>query len=446
MSGYDPTLICCISYLCAMSAEEQLLKQCLTAIEAQLGWGPASGWSNQDFTDLSERILAKTEVQLSPTTLKRVWGRVAYRSSPSPTTLDALAVFLDYPNYRAFRQAAETAAPPPHPKLRRKARNPLRLYAYYLAPLGVLAWLIYYFAPAPSIAPATAAPETPTETLNPNDYHFSFRPVTTGIPNSVIFNYNASAAPYDSVFLQQSWDGRRRAQIPRAGDTYTSIYYYPGFYNAKLLVGNQIVQHRDVFIRSDDWVAAVAQDPTPIYLPLDQVRQNGQLAITTKQLTNLDLPLEPPPTTMLTTAGQLTGLFTNDFSFRTRLRHGYTAGSAACQHTQVTLLLKGSAIIIPLSQPGCVAELDLFANGQSVSGRDHDLSAFGAIGDTFLELAVTGKDNLLTFAVNGKDIYTLKTTDPVREIIGIRYAFAGTGAVEDVVFRDSGGVVWEEGF
>ncbi|MEM6770071.1 MAG: hypothetical protein AAF597_05755, partial [Bacteroidota bacterium] len=147
-----------IHYLWAMVAEAQTLQSCLSAIEEQLGWGPAAGWTNQDFTELSDRILAETDVQLSATTLKRVWGRVAYHSSPSPSTLDALAVFLGHANYRAFRQATATAEPPP----RRKARNPLRLYVYYLAPLGVLAWLIYHFAPQLTPAPAAPVPLSPS--------------------------------------------------------------------------------------------------------------------------------------------------------------------------------------------------------------------------------------------------------------------------------------------
>ncbi|MEM6769406.1 MAG: hypothetical protein AAF597_02380, partial [Bacteroidota bacterium] len=293
---------------------------------------------------------------------------------------------------------------------------------------------------------ANVPKENITVPINPDDYHFSFRPVTTGVPNSVIFNYDASAAPYDSVFLQQNWDDRRRAQIPRSGNTYTSIYYLPGFFNAKLIVGNQVVQTRDVFIRTDDWVAAVDQDPVPVYLPIEDVRQNGRLSVSTAQLRALDLELEPPPTTLFTNVGPLEGLFTDDFVFRTKLRHDYTAGSAACQQTQILLLLKGSAIIIPLSRPGCVAELDLLAGGKMYSGRDTDLSAFGAIGDTFLEVSAIGKDDLLTFSINGKTVYTVESEDVAREFVGIRYEFSGTGSVEKVSFRNSSGMVWEEGF
>ena len=78
------------------------LESCLKEIENQLGWGDASTWSSQDFISLSERIFEITGTQLSQTTLKRVWGKVKYDSSPTATTLNTLAVFLGYENWRVY--------------------------------------------------------------------------------------------------------------------------------------------------------------------------------------------------------------------------------------------------------------------------------------------------------------------------------------------------------
>jgi hypothetical protein len=319
-----------------------------------------------------------------------------------------------------------------------------------LLPLAALALVIALLSSGTSSAPfgsALGPLAAAAKDINPDDYRFSFRPVTSGVPNSVIFNYDASAAPNDSVFLQQNWDNRRRVQIPKDKDTYTSIYYLPGFFNAKLLVGEQIVQARDVYIRSDDWVAAVGREPVPIYLPLDEVRHDGKLSVTEAQLRSLDVAMQPtPPNTVFTNVGRTEGLFSNDFSFSTRLRHDYKAGAAACQQTRVLILLKNSAIIIPLSRPGCIAELSLFAGNKSFNGTNTDLSAFGAIGDTYLELSCIGKDDLLTIAINGKPIFSVESDEEVREIVGIRYEFAGTGSVEELSFRNATGLVWEDFF
>ncbi|MEO0731343.1 MAG: hypothetical protein AAFZ52_00795 [Bacteroidota bacterium] len=417
-----------------MTEDERLLARCRVEIEQKTGWGPARDWTNQDFTELSTRIATATDIHLSPTTLKRVWGRVAYASSPSATTLDALAAYAGYDNWRAFRSQRLTASAPPI----RKAKNPARLYLYYLLPLAAVAALIVLLSPAPAAAPYE---------VNPDDYAFNFRPVTTGIPNSVVFQYDASAAPFDSVYLQQSWDEQRRERIPRAGNVHTSIYYLPGFFNAKLVVGNQVVKTRDLYLHSEGWVTAVATESVPVYFPPDSVIRKGRIQLTAPQLTSLGLSLQPqPPQTVYTNVGSPEGLFSDDFSFRTRLRHDYGTGAAACQQARILLLLKNSAIIIPLSRPGCVADLYLLANGRSFTGAEHDLSAFGVVGDTWLEVGCTGQDGLLTFTINGQPVFQVEGDEEPKEFVGIRYEFSGLGSVDELTFANSSGTIWSESF
>ncbi|WP_020567464.1 hypothetical protein [Neolewinella persica] len=501
-----------------MNHEDRLLVYCLADIEAKTGWGPSATWANNDFTELSDRIADATGVHLSPTTLKRVWGRVAYASKPSPTTLDALAVFAGYENWRAFRQEwAETpdnkpeindgekdnALPadirqgksgkadalrtnedqglkPAHygdakpstdqpdnedqglkplakqdvpPGLhRRRARNPLRLYVYYLVPLAVLAAAIALLFPtstAPAAAPKTGPAGTAVPKLDPADFSFNFRPVTTGVPNSVVFTYDATAAPAgDSVYLQQNWDAERRVLIPRDQHVYTSIYYLPGYFRAKLLVGDQVIKERDLFIRSEGWIAAADRKPVPVYLPLKEVHQEGRLAVSELLLKSLEVPLQPiPPKVVFTHVGALDGLFSDNFAFRTRLRHDYNAGTSTCQQIRVLLLLKNGAISIPLSRPGCTAELSLYAGGKGIDGRTNDLSAFGVVSeDQWLELECTGDGDLLNFSINGQQVFTVESKEDPKEFVGIRYEFFGTGSVDELEFGNSGGVVWWEAF
>src|SRR6187401_3310152 len=84
--------------------DELLIQKCRKLIESQLSWGEASNWTNEDFESLSERIQLKTGTCLSITTLKRIWGKVKYESRPTMTTLNTLARFIDFENWRAFVQ------------------------------------------------------------------------------------------------------------------------------------------------------------------------------------------------------------------------------------------------------------------------------------------------------------------------------------------------------
>ena len=82
-----------------MSPEiEKLLK----LIEGKLDWGESNTWQGKDFEKLNQLILDETGVSLSASTLKRVWGKVEYNHLPSVTTLDALAKFGGFENWRSF--------------------------------------------------------------------------------------------------------------------------------------------------------------------------------------------------------------------------------------------------------------------------------------------------------------------------------------------------------
>src|SRR5882757_4587847 len=81
------------------------LAECRRQIETRLGWGDSVLWTSGDFEQLSEKIRDATQIYLSASTLKRIWGRIKYESLPAVTTLNTLAQFAGYDNWRAFRQS-----------------------------------------------------------------------------------------------------------------------------------------------------------------------------------------------------------------------------------------------------------------------------------------------------------------------------------------------------
>ncbi|MBD0260123.1 MAG: hypothetical protein ICV83_30770, partial [Cytophagales bacterium] len=293
--------------------EDQALPRCLKEIEAKVGWGDSGEWSTADFERLGERIAAETGVSLSVTTLKRVWGRVKYASAPTETTLNALAAFAGYENWRECKNAPPPpqpvsvgVEPPPAdpasvpvqasaPAPRRRSRRGWLVGAGLAAVLaGVLVFFQNHSAPKP---------------LNPADFSFSSRPVTRGIPNSVVFRYDASASPTDSVFIQQSWDPRRRQAVPRNGHEFTSIYYYPGFFKAKLLVGSRVVREHGLLVPSDGWMVAVRQEPVPVYFETQRTVGDGVLHLPVEAIVGENVTKQPrPPVVLYTNVRDLKGL------------------------------------------------------------------------------------------------------------------------------------------
>src|ERR1700748_816467 len=98
------------------------LKQLLLIIEQQLDWGDAASWQGKDFERLNELILEKTKISLSASTLRRIFGRVEYNHMPSGTTLDTLAQFADFENWRMFTR--QRTQPSIVPKAEQDAAKP----------------------------------------------------------------------------------------------------------------------------------------------------------------------------------------------------------------------------------------------------------------------------------------------------------------------------------
>src|ERR1700753_32213 len=119
------------------------LERCRHLIEASLNWGDPASWTNEDFEELSDRIFEKTEVRLSVSTFKRIWGKVKYEHSPTTATLNALARYAGFESWRAFISQAppkvETVSTPPPPARRRRILAPIVISTVAVA--GLLALL-----------------------------------------------------------------------------------------------------------------------------------------------------------------------------------------------------------------------------------------------------------------------------------------------------------------
>lgn len=66
----------------------------------------------KDFTLLTERIYDRIHVQISPTTLKRLWGYLREPVTPRPSTLNFLAQYVGYSNLSSFCESMKCPLDP----------------------------------------------------------------------------------------------------------------------------------------------------------------------------------------------------------------------------------------------------------------------------------------------------------------------------------------------
>ncbi|NLU95715.1 hypothetical protein [Chitinophaga sp. Ak27] len=422
------------------SFEIKYILKCLELVEARLNWGPSSEWTTYDFEKLSSIIAETTGVTLSITTLKRLWGKIRYNNIPAVTTLNTLAKFAGYDSWREFKQQVslhpvgnaqpdrrETTVLPPVRKV-----FPRR---WMLGLMGFLPLLLIGYL-------LLSSNKKPGKPLDPVAFAFSSNKImSTGVPNSVIFHYNALAAGVaDSVFISQSWDTSRKVAVPRQENTWSSIYYAPGYYRAKLMVNKQIVKEHDLMIASDGWLALLEAGPgAPYYFRKTDIEKDSGIAVNKALLAASGIQTLPtPPALRFFNVRDMGDLDNYNFTFETTLKSDFKEGTAACQRIQVLILCKNDVIFIPLCAKGCVGDLSLYAAGTTVNSQAADLSGLGCTPEEWTTLKVTAVNGKMQVWVNGKAAANLTMVHAPTGIVGLQYRFNGTGAIKDTRFTQHG--------
>jgi hypothetical protein len=458
-----------------MPTDEKLIERAKALIESRTGWGNSHEWTNQDFVALSEKIREKTGETLSHVTLKRIWGKVKYDSLPNTHTLNTLVQFIDYENWREFKikegngdQASHPADPYEHTAppaaSHQQASSPMASHQE-VSPIAAS----YQEAPPPASPPIQQSnrrryfiwtaitlvalagvslfiranrnpPGRPVYTFT------SKKTVSQGVPNSVIFDFDASGSPYDSVIIQQSWDTTLRTKLSKGQHHHTSIYYYPDFLYAKLIVGGRIVGEHSLFIQSNGWLPMIEHEPVPVYFTKEDAIGKGKMSLTAAQIESRNIPMQPsPPTTLFTNVRDFGEIYSDDFVFETSLKNDYRLGAAACQLARVYLLCEGTAIWVPLCAKGCVSAIDMYFTGFYASGQREDLSAFGVDFSNYIKLRIESHGGIGKVFVNDHLAYQVNSHVSRSRIIGIDYRFEGTGSV-DYVKLSNGKVNYEDQF
>jgi len=421
------------------------LQICLQAIERKLSWGPAENWSNYDFIKLSELIFEASGVRLSATTLKRVWGRIRYKNSPTTTTLNALAQYSGAEDWRSFTRQhpldskavparREGITNPSQATSPGKKTHPTRR-AWIAGSALILIFVFTGFL----VSLAGNSEDNPKS----SDFEFTANKVyTKGVPNSVIFTYDARAAKTDSVFIIQTWDYSRKTLVPREETHHSAIYYYPGFFRTALVVDGKIVKKHDLQISTDGWLGLVEIPGKPYYFKKSEIVEGDTVAIGEELLRANKFELMPvAPKVRLFNQRDLGNLNNDNFEFHIELKNDFNAGNNACQNVEVLIQCKDDIIIVPLIAPSCVGDASLYIPGKEIKSLTADLSGFGADLSDWTALEVVCVDRHIQFSVNGREALASTLLHDPTGIVGVQVRFNGPGAVRDVWFKGREGFI-----
>nr|WP_321236136.1 hypothetical protein [uncultured Psychroserpens sp.] len=402
--------------------EHKLLQRCLLLIEDKLGWGNAEQWHSDVFIELSETIQKETQVLLSPVTLKRVWGKVNYKSAPSISTLNTLTQFAGYSNWRDFKNKEDVKPP----SWFEKKITPNLGVIVLSASIMTIVFISLY---------SLTGSETNTKEIDVSKIEFSSKPLVDGLPNSVVFDFDLNDIKSDSIYIQQFWDPTKIITLTENQDQATGQYYYPGYYRAKLIVDGVILKEHDLFIKSDGWLGTLDYEPIPKYIKDERLSQDK--LVFSRSVFEEIVSNSKPLLSSFHYVNDIPKISADNFSLQSSIISKYHDKWAVCQKTSIVIVGTKSAIIIPFSIPGCTSELNGMVSEISLSGKTSDLSALGVDFSEERQIKITSIDKVLKVYVDDLEVFSKTYTSSIGNIVGLRYRFVGLSEVRNVRLLDA---------
>ena len=417
-----------------MEKSTEHIESCFKLVERKFGRGPSSVWDTNDFNDLSRHIQEETGTLLSVSTLKRLSGKVSYASQPNKATLNALAEYIGYPNWVSFTNKETRQVLKRHNWS--KTKVPTK-YAILLL-LLILAFL----------SAAYLYTNIGGTTYDANNFVFNGESVSNGLPNSVVFNYDATAADDQSkIEIQQDWDESKRVIVNKNDSVSTSIYYWPGFFKSKLVVDGNIVKEKDILIPTKDWVGVIETDSIPIYLDKEDYQSENSLSIKASSLEKYGVDPRAARTPVgLYQIKDFGELYTSNFEMSALIRNDFRSGKSICQSAQLVIVHEDGPISIILTDKGCISDIMLHAFGKTIDGKKTDLSGFGVDFQDFVELKCVSKNGQLEILLDNQPVFSFNIPDNPKKILGCSIHFEGAGTVQNLEFKNEHGMVYSYGF
>lgn len=402
--------------------EYNLVHECLLQIEKKLGWGHAAQWHSEVFVELSEVIHKETNVLLSPTTLKRVWGKVNYDSAPSISTLNTLSQFAGYDNWRDFKNTTEEDAPVTQDL--KPIKNQTKIFTY-------AAVIALFFI---SLFSVIGIKNKKAEIFDFSNIEFKSSVLSQGIPNSVLFDFNLTGLKSDSIYIQQFWDPTKTIKIKSDQFQATGQYYFPGYFRAKLLVDGNIIREHDLFLKTKGWLGTLDYEPIPKYVNPNKLDQSN-LGFSETVINEIMANKQPLVSSFHFVKDFGVGP-EDDFVLYSSIKNVYREKWAVCQRTTIVILGSKSALMIPFSIPGCVSEIGVMLSERFLNGKENDLSSLGVDFSDFRNIEIRSENKHVKVFVDQVEVFSRHYKQSIGQIVGLRYRFLGAGEVSEVRLSD----------
>lgn len=424
------------------------LEICCRYVAEKYGKPVISTWTNGDYIRLSSILSHKTDVQISPSTLKRIFGKLktTERYYPQKATRDALADFAGFTDWGTFVQKH----PRPVKQQEKKEEQPVlteqkvigkkrnRLPALVLL-IGAAAIVIWLFNKnenpvAVNIRGIRLICNNP-EGENPHSATFKIQ-----LPE----NFSGDTANFKVDF----GDGRRERKII-PGPLFTHYYEIPGRYYAILKYNDLPLDTVALYLKTNGWTgtAVMQHDTTRVY-PVNNSNlfKDGKIRVDADELFRAGIDTNRTFFVHFANSKPL-NINGDNFELMADVTTSQLRPGVRCSQVTIDIYGEKSKHSTMLIKPGCVSWAYLHFSENFIGGQTDDLSSIGAdlSRGGIVKLQVINKN--VKLLVNKKLVYETSYTFPLKKVYGVKITFSGIGTLNNLVLKDLGtGLIFQDGF
>ena len=406
-----------------MSAEE---KQHITTwkdmVGRKLNWSADAEIRQRDFEYLSREIAQKTSIELSTTTLRRIWSN-QYKQVPQVHTLNAMARFLDFEDWNDLKQ--EQTRPSVKDDSAPSTAQVKLFWPWVVAVilvLGLVALLSFDKREAEGQKRFTVSLKA-----DQTNYH--------GVPATAGFQYDIAEAP-EPVMIELSWNPYERVELDPTNNFYTGVYYYPDYHRTKLLMGDSVLASIPVHVTTDDWHALImreANDVKPLYVIEQDFIREGQMGFGRETMDTYLLEAPEALFSVFTWSNEWLADFDGgDFTFEATWNNIADKTNPACAGVDVLFKAENGNARIPIKNTGCYGESVLFFGDRLISGKTENLSALTTEIYEEQQLKVQVSEKEVTLTLNDQVAYTFSYKRDMGSLKVVKFIFTGLGSVDAV--------------
>ena len=377
------------------------LNDIVKCCEIRFNRGDATTWKHGDFVDLHQKILRDTGVNISPSTLKRIFGKIAVDKDyiPQQATLDALKKYGNYIEPENPQPVLSSAPDSPNNTSKVKRWRIVSLILIVSTVIaGLLAWQFW-------------KPKNISGSI-------SIARIEGRLPATAFFELQLPETD-DSLFVNFG-DKSPLMYVKPGSKNAAHIYYFPGVFTASVQTRQQAIATTSAYIKSGNWLAfgCHRQEDIPLHfyaIPAVKTGSDSVFQVTKMQLSKMGLDTTGPILTRLCNYMPVEHSG-DDLIFETTFKNSFQENGIYCRSTQFQIAGSNSMIRFRLVSSGCSMRILNVLSEQTFKGATDNLSQFVVDLNQWNTVKLVNHNKQVSLFVNGKQIFTGSYQRPLGEI------------------------------